>query len=228
MPDILIVEDERTIREGLKRLFAAEGFSARAFRDAESALAAFAERRPDIVLLDIMLPSRNGFCVCEDIRRMDPLVPIMFHTALDGPEQRLRGLEAGADDYVLKTDRPAEMLARVRRALARMEAFRRASSDAIAPIRLGKVEVDFPRMEVRDGRRFASTLTRTEADILRFLMASRGKVVAADEILAEIRGEGFVCDGNTIYVHMANLRKKLGPSSSLLVCHPRSGYELLQ
>ena len=176
MAEILIVEDERICARQYADLFLSAGYAVRLARTAAQALAAFVERVPDVVLLDIMLPKGDGFQVCAQLRARDAFVPIVFNTALEGTADKLKGLELGGDDYVLKTDPPEELLARVARAVRRHRAFldsRRARN----LLRLGRVTVDLEALELADGAGRLVRLTRTEADILRLLDEAGGELV---------------------------------------------------
>ena len=227
MAEILIVEDERICARQYADLFFSAGYAVRLARTAAQALAAFVERVPDVVLLDIMLPKGDGFQVCAQLRARDAFVPIVFNTALEGTADKLKGLELGGDDYVLKTDLPEELLARVARAVRRHRAFldsRRARN----LLRLGRVTVDLEALELADGAGRLVRLTRTEADILRLLDEAGGELVTANDLIDATRGEGFVCDENTVYVHLANLRRKLGPARDLLVTERGAGYRLMR
>ena len=227
MAEILIVEDERICARQYADLFFSAGYAVRLARTAAQALAAFVERVPDVVLLDIMLPKGDGFQVCAQLRARDAFVPIVFNTALEGTADKLKGLELGGDDYVLKTDPPEELLARVARAVRRHRAFldsRRARN----LLRLGRVTVDLEALELADGAGRLIRLTRTEADILRLLDEAGGELVTANDLIDATRGEGFVCDENTVYVHLANLRRKLGPARDLLVTERGAGYRLMR
>ena len=227
MAEILIVEDERICARQYADLFLSAGYAVRLARTAAQALAAFVERVPDVVLLDIMLPTGDGFQVCAQLRARDAFVPIVFNTALEGTADKLKGLELGGDDYVLKTDPPEELLARVARAVRRHRAFldsRRARN----LLRLGRVTVDLEALELADGAGRLVRLTRTEADILRLLDEAGGELVTANDLIDATRGEGFVCDENTVYVHLANLRRKLGPARDLLVTERGAGYRLMR
>ena len=226
MAEILIADDDRLIREGMKALFAGEGFSVRTARDGEDALKKFAESRPDLVLLDVMMPKANGFKACEEIRRLDRLVPIVFLTAKDSEADEVRGIGLGADDYVSKTAGEAVLVARVRRALERAAAI---DADVSPPrvLKLGAVTVDFDRLTVSgpgaDGR-----LTRTEADILQLLALRAGSPMTGDELIAALRGEGYACEDGMVYTHVSNLRRKLGPAACLLANDRSSGYRLVR
>jgi DNA-binding response OmpR family regulator len=225
VPEILIVEDERLMRDALAGLFGDAGFAVRLAKDAAAGIASFRDRPSDVVLLDVMMPGMDGFGACRAFRALDPLVPIVFHTALDAAEDKLRALEWGADDYVLKTDPPAELLARVRRALLRLEAFGLAKRRRES-LTLGSVTVDLSLGTVDDGRSAPVSLTRTETDLLRLLASRRGQMFSCGAILDALRGEGFVCDDNTVYVHVHNVRRKLGPAASWLESDRRAGYRL--
>ena len=226
MAEILIADDERLIREGLKALFVGEGFSARTARDGEDALKKFAERRPDLVLLDVMMPKANGFKACEEIRRLDRLVPVVFLTAKDSEADEVRGIGLGADDYVSKTAGEAILVARVRRALERAAAI---DAEVSPPrvLQLGAVTVDFDRLTV-SGPGANGRLTRTEADILQLLALRAGSPMTGDELIAALRGEGYACEDGMVYTHVSNLRRKLRSAASLLVNDRSAGYRLMR
>jgi two-component system response regulator VicR len=103
MPEIIIADDERILRESLRSLFTGEGFKVRLARDGREAVSKFIEKRPDVVLLDVMMPKANGYSALEEIRRRDKLVPVIFLTAKDADIDQLRGMEHGADDYISKS-----------------------------------------------------------------------------------------------------------------------------
>ncbi|MCR5413149.1 MAG: response regulator transcription factor [Kiritimatiellae bacterium] len=227
MTDILIVEDERIFADRYVRLFADAGYSVRLAKTAAAAIAEFTAKRPGVVLLDVMLPGGNGYAVCRRMRELDEFVPIVFNTVLDGEEDMKRGLEIGGDDYVLKTGSDAERLARVARAAARYEAFCAARGAPGPTIEMGRSVVDCAKLCVTDGKGRTTSITRTEADILKVLASERGRLFSADEIIAAVRGEGFVCSDNMLYVHISRLRKRLGKAGNLLVSHRRSGYRLM-
>lgn len=227
--DMLIVEDERVIADGYGDLFADQGYSVRIAATGNAAVREFERKRPDVVFLDIMLPDGNGYDVCRKMRELDSFVPIVFSTVLDGPGDIERGLEAGGDDYVLKTDSDRVRIARVARAVARYDAFmaRRAATAGATEIRIGSVTVDTARLTIVGGRKRGEMLTRTEADILSLLDTDRTKVFSVEEIVSGIRGEGFACNDNIIYVHMFHIREKLGKAASdRIVNVHRTGYQL--
>ena len=230
MPDILLAEDDRVIREGLKALLSAEGYAVRAAKDGDDALRRFAERRPDLVLLDVMMPRMNGFRACEEIRRIDPVVPILFLTAKDSDADQVRGIGLGADDYVSKAAPDAVLLARIRRALDRAA----TSHAAVCATRtdtdvlhLGTVTIDFRTLRVSCPDSPDETLTRTECVILRALAARRGEFVANDDLFNAIHGVDYVGDVSKVRSHLSNLKRKLGPAADMLANKPGVGYMLL-
>lgn len=226
MAEILIADDERIIRDGMKALLSGEGYAVRTARDGEEAVRKFAERRPDLVLLDVMMPKANGFRACEEIRRKDRLVPVVFLTAKDSEADQVRGIGLGADDYVSKTAGDAVLLARIGRALERAADVTSAIPADV--LRLGEVTVDLQRLRVvRDGAGEIAVLTKTEADILRRLAASRGVFVDGASLIAALRGEGFVCEDGMLYVHVSHLRRKLGPAGDLVDSERGAGYRLI-
>ena len=224
--DMLIVEDERVIADGYGDLFADQGYSVRIAATGNAAVREFERKRPDVVFLDIMLPDGNGYDVCRKMRELDSFVPIVFSTVLDGPGDIERGLEAGGDDYVLKTGKTDAFSDRNK---ARYDAFmaRRAATAGATEIRIGSVTVDTARLTIVGGRKRGEMLTRTEADILSLLDTDRTKVFSVEEIVSGIRGEGFACNDNIIYVHMFHIREKLGKAASdRIVNVHRTGYQL--
>ena len=198
--EILVVDDELAIRKGLAAMLEGTGYSVRTARDGIAALGAVRARRPDLVLLDVMMPLMDGFAVCERIRQFDRDLPIVFLTAKDADEDQVRGLEVGADDFVSKSSDSAVLLVRIRKALERAERF------------LGNAAPD--------------NLTKTEADIYRLLASVHGKYLTALEIFSAIRGEGYVGDEGNMRSHMSRLRSKLPQGVTIDVMRGR-GYALV-
>ena len=228
MAEILVVDDERVIRDGMKGLLTGEGFSVRTAKDGDEALVKIDEKRPDLVLLDVMMPKANGFRCCEEIRKRDVLLPVVFLTAKEAEGDQLRAIGLGADDYVSKSESEAILLARINRALERGrllgEHVARASE---AVIRLGKVSVDLKTYAVTEKGKEIARLTRSEAGVLKILDSQRGELVVPDDIITELRGNGFACEDAMIYMHISNLRKKLGSASGLIVNRRGVGYVLM-
>ena len=229
MAEILIVDDERVLREGVKANLSGEGFDVRTARDGDEALKKIAEKRPDLVLLDIMMPKMNGYKCCEAIREKNKLLPVIFLTSKDSEIDQVRGIGLGADDFVSKTSSEAVLLARINRALARSAAIGEcAKKSASATIDLGKVSVDLKTFAVTEDGKEIARLTKTEADVLKLLASQRGELVVTDDIITDLRGNGFACEDTMLYMHICNLRKKLGSASALIVNKRGVGYTLVE
>ena len=225
MNEILIVDDERVLRDGLKATLTGEGFAVRTARDGEEAIARISEKRPDLVLLDVMMPKMNGFRCCQEIRKADVRLPIVFLTAKDAEGDQVRGLGLGADDYVSKTASDAILLARVNRALVRAQSVDAETAEEDC-LHLGAVTVDWRKCAISVNGRETDVLTKTEADLLRILVVHRGEMIGLDALIAALRGRGFACEDGMLYSHMSNLRRKLGPAARLLVSKRHLGYAL--
>ena len=227
MKEVLLVDDELAVRKGVRDFLVAEGFSVRTARDGEDALKKFSDARPDIVLLDVMMPKLNGFRTCEEIRRMDASVPVIFLTAKDSDLDQIRGLGLGGDDYVSKDVSEAVLLARVNRALerSRRQDEQRATHGG-EKIRLGSVTVDLRTLRVCEEDTEIAVLTRTEADLLKCLDAKRGELVLFSDLIVALRGNGYACEDEMLYVHMSHLRGKLGAASEKISTKRGVGYVL--
>ena len=229
MSEILIVDDERTIRDGLRAVLSGEGYSVRLARDGDDALKKLFERKPDLVLLDVMMPRKNGFLTCEAIRKADNLLPVIFLTAKDSEADQVRGIGLGADGYVSKGSGDAVILACIRRALSRAKSIGEAVGKAGGPlIRIGKVTVDTRSFAVCAGAKEIARLTKTEIDLLEILAEQRGTYFTAEELMERLRGQGFTCAESMLYTHVLNLRRKLGPAGEVLTNTRHAGYRLLK
>ena len=200
---ILIVEDEPDLLRGLELNIKAEGFGVITARRGDEGLEGALRDRPDLVLLDVMLPGMNGFDVCRELRRKGFDAPIIILTARSEEVDRVVGLEIGADDYVTKPFGIRELLARIRVRLRR-----RIQAPPESTLRFGDVEVDFDRQEAtRSGRRV--DLTGKEFDVLRLLAANRGRIVTRDRLLDEVWGYEHYPTTRTVDNHILRLRQKL-------------------
>lgn len=214
---VLIVDDEPAIVEAIAYNLRQHGYNVAAAGDAEAALRAFRTQRPDLVLLDVMLPSASGFEVCRRIRQSDARVPILMLTARVAESDRVEGLEIGADDYLIKPFGMRELMARVKALLRRAAgepAEKNDTSQAGAKTSrvadLGLI-LDHERREARLGDNVLS-LTRKEWDLLAHFLASPGRVFDRQTLLARVWGEdaAFV-DERTVDVHVRWLREKIEP-----------------
>ena len=208
---ILLVEDEISIVEPLVEALEHEGFGVQAAGTVKEAVELAGRVRPDLVLLDLMLPDGSGFDVCRELRRHSQ-VPIIMLTARGDETDRVIGLELGADDYVTKPFSARELVARVRAVLRRSEAAGRASQ-AQEPIAIGELRLD-------PGRREATLaggpleLSRKEFELLHLLMSEAGSVITRERLIDEVWDVNWFGSTKTLDVHVSGLRKKLGDDPS--------------
>ena len=213
---VLIVEDEESYVDALEVGLAREGFTTRIARTGPEALQMFDESRPDLVLLDLMLPGMSGIDVCRHIRSTSR-VPVIMVTAKDSELDTVVGLEVGADDYVTKPYGIRELVARMRAVLRRSAD--RADRDAGAgrdEIRVGGVVLDLARHSLRVRGTEVPT-PRKEFELLELLMDHAGRVMTRDAILDEVWGPNYVGDAKTLDVHIKRLRAKIEDDAA----HPR-------
>ena len=201
-PRILIVDDEPAIVRVVQDELAFEGFAVESAADGVAGLAKAREWRPAVLLLDLMLPGMNGFEVCRELRRDLTSVWIIMLTVRNQEVDRVRGLELGADDYVVKPFSLRELIARVKVGL------RRERTAATAVAGFGDVEVDHRAHRV-SRRGVAVALTRKEFQILELLLRRPGEVITREEFLDTIWGKEVYVTPRTIDTHIATLRKKL-------------------
>ena len=218
--DILLADDDQTLRRGLTRRLEMAGFSVRPARNGEEALSLFRAKRPDLLLLDINMPMLDGFAVCTQVRQVDPAVPILFLTANASEANEVYAFGCGADDFFDKADSPQLVMVRLRRALERAACADGAASNVLT---LGAVCVNLGNQTVTDGLS-AAHLTSTEVGILRVLAASRGRWLTKDGLIAALRGVGFACEDSMVYAHVSRLRRKLGSAADFLLTERGSGY----
>jgi DNA-binding response OmpR family regulator len=207
---ILLVEDEESITTPLSEALGREGFDVSVAGTAASALELVGGERPDLVLLDVMLPDGSGFDVARELRR-DSRVPIIMLTARGEEADRVAGLELGADDYVVKPFSARELVARVRAVLRRAaEAGERRTE---GPLVVGQVRVDAERRTAAlDGDELE--LSRKEFDLLRLLMENAGAVVTRERLIDEVWDTNWYGSTKTLDVHVSALRRKLGDDSN--------------
>jgi two-component system, OmpR family, response regulator RegX3 len=205
MPKLLLVEDEKSIVEGLAITLEAEGFQVSWVKDGLEALPAFDRIRPDLVVLDLMLPGMSGTEICRALRRRTE-VPIIMLTARDAEVDRVVGLELGADDYVTKPFSTRELLARIKAILRR--APMTESLDEEVPVEASGVRVDRVRHEVQvDGA--TVDLPPKEFDLLAFLVENAGRVLTRGQLIDEVWGSDYVGDTKTLDVHVRRLRTRV-------------------
>jgi DNA-binding response OmpR family regulator len=207
MKRILVVEDESAIAFGLQLDLKSEGYDVEIESDGESGLRRARKEAFDLILLDVMLPRKDGFEVCRELRRGGSKTPIIMLTAKTQEAEKVLGLEIGADDYVTKPFSPRELRARVKAAL------RRTAEDDLLIYRFGDAEVDFGRCELRRAGQPVE-LTALEFKLLTALVRSRGKVLSRDQLLDLVWGQGTFVTDRVVDNHVVTLRKKVEPNLS--------------
>lgn len=205
-PKILVVEDEEHLAEGILLNLDAEGYDPILAKTGLDALERARKGGLDLVILDVMLPGLSGFDVCAELRRAGSRVPILFLTAKGRPEDRIRGLELGGDDYLAKPFHLGELLGRVRALLRRQAWYRSAPTEG--PFRFGASEVDFATGDCRGPTGPQDRLTEKEAAILRLLVERRGEAVSRAEIVERIWGPEDPPTARTIDNFILRLRRR--------------------
>ncbi|HEY1775673.1 MAG TPA: response regulator transcription factor [Solirubrobacteraceae bacterium] len=223
-PKILVVDDEPAVQQALARAFALERYEVEVARNGGEALEALAGERFDAVVLDVTMPGVSGLEVCRRLRASGDRSPVLMLTARDAIDDRVAGLDAGADDYLVKPFALRELMARVRALLRR----RTSGDDELAgPLRFDDLTLDPVAHEVhRDGRRLE--LTRTEFALLELFMRHPRQVLSRSTIFEHVWGYDFGAASNTLGVYMGYLRRKTedGGSSRLLHTVRGVGYIL--
>ena len=208
---VLLVEDDRTLLDVLKYNLTKEGHDVITASDGVEALDAARDKKPDLIVLDVMLPKLDGFEVCRILRR-EMTVPILMLTAKVSETDKVVGLELGADDYMTKPFSMREFLARIRAMLRRAEMMKMAASSVqeTAPslIKVGDLEIDFARHKVSQSGTTID-LSPKEFDLLAFLVKNREQVFSRDQLLEKVWGYDYVGDTRTVDVHMRWLRQKI-------------------
>jgi two-component system alkaline phosphatase synthesis response regulator PhoP len=204
---ILVVEDEPGLVLALTDRLRSEGYEVEAARDGEAGLARAVGARFDLIILDVMLPRKDGFDVCRDLRLQGVPTPVLMLTARGQVADRVVGLKLGADDYLVKPFEMAELLARVEARLRRAGAGR---GPAPSRYRFGEVEADFRRAEVHRGGQEVDVSAK-ELQLLRYFIEHQGATLSRQELLDRVWGYHAMPSTRTVDVHVANLRRKLEP-----------------
>lgn len=206
MNRILIIEDELPMRTVLADCLTGEGYRVLTAGDGATGLEKALAEKPDLILLDVMMPKLDGYAVAAELRRLGQTLPILMLTAKGQIEDRVTGLDAGADDYLVKPFSTEELLARMRAMLRRAQ----RAQKALTLLKLGAVEIDFIRQEARRGKEKLH-LTGTELAMLRLLAEAEGEPVSRDKFLDVVWGYAAFPTTRTVDTHVANLRAKLEP-----------------
>jgi DNA-binding response OmpR family regulator len=203
---IVVIEDEQPIRRGVVDALRASGYDVAEAGDGPRGQEEAVRAGVDLVLLDLLLPRRDGLEVLAEVRKVRPSLPVIILTARGGEDDRVRGLKMGADDYVVKPFSARELLARVEAVLRRSP----GRPEDVPGARLGRAHIDFGRREVRWSDEERTDLSETESAILRFLVAHQLRAVSREELLAGVWGlEPRGLETRTVDMHVARLRTKL-------------------
>ena len=204
MHRLLIIEDELPMRTALKDCLESEGYRVLTAADGQSGLQRALEEKPDLILLDIMMPRLDGFAVCTELRRLGNAVPILMLTAKGLVEDRVHGLDVGADDYLVKPFSTEELLARVRALLRRT----RKPSRTLAFLTLGDAKIDLAKQSATRGKK-PIHLTAKEFAMLRLLADAQGEPVSRERFLDIVWGYTAFPTTRTVDNHIASLRSKI-------------------
>ena len=204
---ILVIEDDAKIAAAIRRGLEAEGFTTEHCDNGIDGLWRATEFAYDLIVLDLMLPGRNGYQICADLRRAGRWTPILMLTAKAGEFDESEGLDTGADDYLTKPFSFSVLVARIRALL------RRAAHGAPPPVVVGTLQIDPAARRVWQ-HAVEISLTAREFDVLEFLVRRAGEVVSKDAILAGVWDSAFDGDPNIVEVYVARLRRKLGTSGT--------------
>jgi two-component system response regulator VicR len=223
---ILVVDDEPNIVDILRFNLQREGYEVLAAYDGQEGLDKARSEGPDLILLDVMLPEKDGFQVCEELRKTDRLTPIIMLTAREEERDRVMGLELGADDYVVKPFSVRELLARVRTNIRRTAVMTEEAAPAVETnlLRAGRITVDPDRQLVlKDGQ--SVDVSQREFELVRLLAASVGTVFSREQLLSQVWNYDYYGDTRAVDVAVRRLREKLedDPASPSLLCTRRGG-----
>lgn len=204
MPKILIVEDDRDIAFGLKEDLTCHGYQVETVGDGEEAVRRGREEGWDLIILDLMLPRKDGFEVCRELRKAGLKTPIIMLTAKTHEAEKILGLELGADDYVTKPFSPRELRARIQAVL------RRATDKSLGVYRFGDCEIDFDRGEVRR-KGIPINISALEFRLLEAFVRHRGRVLSREQLIDAAWGLETIVTERVVDTHILNLRKKVEP-----------------
>lgn len=216
MQKILIIEDEPNIRELVLYNLSQNGYEGLAAEDGLQGLSMARGEKPDLILLDIMLPGKNGYDICKELRAEGSKTPIIMLTAKNEEIDKVLGLEFGADDYISKPFGIRELIARIKAVLRRYESTPEQESSGNGAgttngqvITIGDLTIDIDSHEVKLAGK-SQELTLKEFDLLRVLAENRGRVMTRDQLLDKVWGFEYIGETRTVDVHVRYLRKKLG------------------
>ena len=204
---ILVVDDDPTIRDVLERYLQREGFAVITAADGQTALQKAGSERPDLVVLDLMLPHVDGWEICRRLRA-ESTVPVLMLTARGEEYERILGLGLGADDYVTKPFSPGEVVARIQAIFRRIEMARSPTPLSAETIHIGEIVIDPSVRQVTVGER-PVTLTAKEFDLLHYLASHPRQVFSREQLLDQVWGYTYAGETSTVTVHIRHLREKV-------------------
>ena len=221
---IYCVEDDENIRELVSYALRGQGYNAMGFPDAKALSAALSQNVPDLLLLDIMLPGKDGLTILTELRAQKEYadIPVIIMTAKSGEFDIVRGLDLGADDYVTKPFGIMELISRIKSVLRRS---RRGEDKDMPTLSLGAITVDCRRhIVMNEGKEI--TLTLKEFDLLCYLILNKGIVLSREQIMQSVWGTPFEMESRTIDMHIMSLRQKLGETGNLIKTVRGLGYRM--
>lgn len=211
MPDkknkILVVEDEPSLVFTLRDTLESEGFIVFISEDGDNAVEMVKEHKPDLMLLDIMLPGKSGYDICQEIRDLKYTFPVIMLTAKDQEPDKVRGLNLGADDYITKPFGVKELLARIQARLRRSGTY--SNTGEVDILQLGEVKIDLAESEVIHPGDKTIELTAREVELIRYLLSHAGNPVSRDELLEKVWRYEYSTNTRTVDVHISKLRAKV-------------------
>ena len=235
MADILVADDTPSIRNTLSILLTEEGHTVRLAANGEEALAEYAKRRPDMLLLDIMMPKKNGYKVLKQIRQNDPSLPIIFLSAKGSPADVAQGLNLGSDDYLPKPFDRAVLISRIRAVFRRTHGMASAAAPVSPPpparapavtedFEIGKHRVVVKRFVLVDAKGREEALSLREMQLLRRFAEHPGEVISRESLLNEFWGYSFGGSTRTVDQHVVKVRRKLGREADCIETVHGAGY----
>ncbi len=204
---ILLVEDEPSLIFTLKDTLESEGYQVIVSEDGEEAVGLAQEHKPDIMILDIMLPGKNGYEICQEIRSLKFTFPIIMLTAKDQEFDKVKGLNIGADDYITKPFGVKELLARIQARLRRAGTYSSSSNIEILQLSTTKIDLLESKAIFADGK--TNELTAREIELIRYLLQAGGEPVSRDELLEKVWRYEYSTNTRTVDVHISKLRAKI-------------------
>lgn len=204
---ILLVEDEPSLIFTLKDTLESEGYQVIVSEDGEQAVGMVQEHKPDIMILDIMLPGKNGYEICQEIRSLKFTFPIIMLTAKDQELDKVKGLDIGSDDYITKPFGVKELLARIQARLRRAGTYSSSSNIEILQLSTTKIDLLESKAIFADGK--INELTAREIELIRYLLQAGGEPVSRDELLEKVWRYEYSTNTRTVDVHISKLRAKI-------------------